>query len=370
MESNRIRTSVGVLATLSFFISIILINSNHHYLNAISVGSPYSLSLNGDNTFVNSDSPNDAYQSGSVNTPSGNSVSFKYLHGYVTGNEFITLDSGGTLTTTSSVMGISNVTVISSSTLKLEYGGNLIDISSGITYPISSNSFSLISFTNNNVISSVTINYSCSNSVYSFTKDGNNYILTSILDKSLTSYDVPLTYLNKPVLLSKGIFDGCDNMESLSITSLNGQSLGYYFKEGDQSTQYVTIASYLPSSLTDVTIKSGDIGDNALRECANIENLTLLDTGSIGRYALYNMRGLTNIYLNDGLTSIATASFNYLSELNDIFIPSTVTTILGTPFLSCGDSFTIRCASASKPAGWSNTWCGTYTDAVSWGQNR
>lgn len=370
MKSNKITISIGILSALTFFMMVTLINNNQHYLDVKSIGGPYSLSLNGNNTFIDDDFPNDTYQVGSVNTSSGNSVSFKYLYGYVTGDEFITLNSGGTLTSLSPMMGITNITVTSSSSLKLEYGGNLIDISSGVTYPISSNSFSLISFTNSNVISSITINYSCSNSVYSFIEDGDNYILTSILDKSLTSYDVPLTYLNKPVLLSKGIFDGCDNMESLSITSLNGQSLGYYFKEGDQSTQYVTIAGYLPSSLTEVTVKSGDIGDNALRECANIENLTLLDTGSIGRYAFYNMRGLTNIYLNDGLTSIATASFNYLSELNDIFIPGTVTTILGTPFLSCGDSFTIRCVSASKPAGWSNTWCGTYTDAVSWGQNR
>ena len=71
--------------------------------------------------------------------------------------------------------------------------------------------------------------------------------------------------------------------------------------------------------------------------CLNIKDVTVAPRQSIGSQIskMFNQIEIENLYLPDGLVEIGDYAFNYLSNLNEIVIPSTVTKIGTYAFSSC-----------------------------------
>ena len=371
MKNKDIYLTLGIIFSV-IAIPTILLSTNHPHLFVRSIDNSYTLLLNGNNTFVTNDSPNNNESSGVVKTSSNNNVTWNYLHGYKTNNELVTLDNNGYIENDSLIKGMTSISISASEEVALSYAGVNTTISDNTEISISCNHLRITSLVDNTVISSITIKYSCVEvieSIYEYEDNGNYYLLTNITDKTLSSYDIPSTYQGKNVIMDQGIFEGCTNVASINVPSLNNHVLGYYFKTGEVSTTPATVAGYIPNTLTSVTVKSGDICDNCFRTIQSITNVTLLNTSIIHQRGFEGMGSLSSIYLNDGLETIEQYTFNNTGII-DIFIPISVTTIGKSVFQSNAYLETIRCEVSSKPSGWSNSWFGAYENKVSWGESR
>ena len=134
-------------------------------------------------------------------------------------------------------------------------------------------------------------------------------------------------------------FWGCKTLTSIeiptSVTSIGSQA--FY---GCRGLTKVTIPSGVTSigerafelcgGLTHVTIASGGstlIGTRAFAHCDGLRHLTIAGVTSIGNYAFYGCKELTNITIPSSVTSIGRRAFSYCEGLTRIAIPSSVTSM-------------------------------------------
>ena len=106
---------------------------------------------------------------------------------------------------------------------------------------------------------------------------------------------------------------------STSSTAISGTTYQYYNSSSSYSYKYYHY--YIPTSLREVTITGGDIGDSAFYNCWRLTSVTIGDgVTSIGDDAFYNCSSLTSVTIGEGLTSIGDDAFYSCSSLTGVYI--------------------------------------------------
>ncbi len=170
-----------------------------------------------------------------------------------------------------------------------------------------------------------------------------------------------ITIPNSVTNIGYQAFYGCNNLENLTVPFVGSSRevnktydsvLGYFFghegtsnRNGTIKQQYGTSSTlyyyyYMPSSLKNVTITDAThIPYGAFYNCENLTNITINDgVSSIGDRAFYQCKGITEIVIPDKVTSIGMATFSGCTSLESVSFSDKVTSI--------GDSaFDYRCES-------------------------
>ena len=253
------------------------------------------------------------------------------------------------------------------------YGGEMI--ADGITYRIDENGATITA-------AEATLTEANIPSVVEF--EGNQYPVIKINDR-VFSDNINLTSVkidNGLVEICRLAFNGCQNLESVvlpeSLTTLGNNAFQYC-----KSLRAVKIPSKVTtipdqcfdgcSSLNSVTIPEGvtAIGDHAFGFCSLSNALTLPESlEKIGDCAFYNNRtlrsvnipakvkkieerafslcGLTELVIPEGVQTIGSDAF-YKNSLENLTLPSTITSIGGGAFGDINNLESIICNAATPP---------------------
>ena len=187
--------------------------------------------------------------------------------------------------------------------------------------------------------------------------------------------------------IGEGALNGCSNLLSLTLPFVGAEAgvtstyahqypFGYIFGkslyEGGVATkQYYSDSNmqsavfgggikftksaiyYIPESLWDVTITSGNILEGAFYNCNNITNITIPNTiKDIGNYAFYNCSALKRMEIPDNVTDIGNFAFFGCSSLTNINIPDSVTNIGDWAFSDCTSLISIVIPDSVIGIGW------------------
>ena len=131
-------------------------------------------------------------------------------------------------------------------------------------------------------------------------------------------------------------FDYCEELTSLTVAAGNTTYKSYenciYTKDG----QTLVVAA---RGLTNITILDGvtSIGNSVFSNCYRLTSIIIPDSvTSIGDNAFSNCGKLTSVTIGDGVTSIGDSSFSDCNGLTSIIIPDSVTSIGDNAFSNCG----------------------------------
>ena len=180
--------------------------------------------------------------------------------------------------------------------------------------------------------------------------------------------------------ISDGAFEGCENLQSVtiphsvtsigegafsgcsSLTSIVVDEENTYYDSRDNcnaiinTTDNMLIAgcknTVIPSSVT-------SIGDGAFRECGSLTSITIPSSvKSIGAYAFYGCSSLTSITIPSSVKSIGDGAFAECGSLTSITIPNSVTSIGDETFDGCGGLTSITIPSSVTSIGYGAfRWC-------------
>ena len=179
---------------------------------------------------------------------------------------------------------------------------------------------------------------------------------------------------NSVISISQNALQGCTNLTSLTVpfigqnNSMNAY-IGYWFGARSSSDS----KDYIPQSLTNITITNATkIHSRAFFMCKNITNVFLNDgitsiddaafdrcsnlveivipnsVTSIGREAFYSCFKLKRVIMSNNITSIGQGAFFQCFELSEITIPSTVTTVGEQAFYNCQALQTVNITDLNK----------------------
>lgn len=201
--------------------------------------------------------------------------------------------------------------------------------------------------------------------------------------ENLISIDIPLSV----EYIEEAAFKGCGYLESMSLPFVGGGAeiendlgtervfgpnrlFGYIFgtveyeNSGLVSQYYdheLVVGNYVPSALKRVTVKAGEIGFGAFSGCKNLTDITLEDSVTsielyafrecsklksvkigdsvtrIGNSAFFDCGSLTSVKIGSSVTEIGRAAFERCTGLKRIVIPNTVTSIEMAAFLDCNN---------------------------------
>ena len=120
----------------------------------------------------------------------------------------------------------------------------------------------------------------------------------------------------------------------------------------------------IPSSYMGKPVKA--IGEDAFYDCNSLTSIEIPDSvTSIGSSAFSGCRSLTSIKIPDSVTSIGYSAFYCCDSLTSIEIPDSVTSIGRDAFAGC-DKLTIYCEVTSEPSGWYRD----YYNDIMWNYDR
>lgn len=160
---------------------------------------------------------------------------------------------------------------------------------------------------------------------FEYVIENDEVLITSFLDNEATEVEIPAEIEGYPVTLLEQAFQGCTNIESVTLPD-SITSIGYNTFTSCKNLAYITI----PDSVT-------YIGSYAFAGCESLESITLPDNlGTIEYYAFADCISLTEINIPEGVTYIGWSSFENCSSLKKIVIPDSVTCIDEGIFAGCG----------------------------------
>ncbi len=145
---------------------------------------------------------------------------------------------------------------------------------------------------------------------------------------------VPITASAAPDLYSGSCGDSLtwSYDETTGTLTISGEGVMYDFPYDD--SQWFD----LKSEITNVVIEEGvtSIGDSAFELFVNLKNVTIPESvTSIGAYAFDECDSITNIVLHEGVTKIGDGAFSNCDYLDTVVIPGTVTEFGDYVFASC-----------------------------------
>ena len=141
-------------------------------------------------------------------------------------------------------------------------------------------------------------------------------------------------------------FVGCSNLKTLYVADLVylGSLFGQYSYDNSYKVTYsIWVSSigqmkyidyYIPNSLTDVYVISGDIKESAFRGCSSIKNLTI-SGGTVIEEGAFSSCNFETVAILDSFTSIPNNAFNYMTSLKEVTLCDTITSIGNYAFNGC-----------------------------------
>ena len=145
-----------------------------------------------------------------------------------------------------------------------------------------------------------------------------------------------LIIASNPASLAKALFAGCTNLKYLEVpyigqnaTGAENRSLAYMFSSTSAS-------SAIPATLKTVKFRSGNVYENAFKDCANLENIILPDDlTEIADIAFYGCTNLKDINLPSTLTSVGSYAFRNCASLERVTLPNSVLSLGSEAFAGC-----------------------------------
>ena len=134
--------------------------------------------------------------------------------------------------------------------------------------------------------------------------------------------------------------------------------------DGDTVTGIGNSAFYGCSAIRSITIPDSvtSIDGAAFECCTSLADIRLPQgLARIETETFWGCESLTDFVIPDSVTFIGTGAFGECYGLTSIRIPISVTNMEESVFAFCG-GLTVRCAAASKPSGWYNSWSETYCE--------
>ena len=140
--------------------------------------------------------------------------------------------------------------------------------------------------------------------------------------------------------------------------------LGAYFNE-KKVLGILDGAFFNQKGITRVYLLNGliSIGNEAFSGCSALTKIEIPETVThIGKYAFRDCYDLEELTLNEGLLSIGERAFEDCVALTEVFIPESVTVIEASAFAGC-DNLVIKTTIPQEewPAGWADGWQGNAT---------
>jgi hypothetical protein len=154
----------------------------------------------------------------------------------------------------------------------------------------------------------------------SYNLSNNNYYVSSILDNSITSIDIPSTINGSNVIISGfSAFSNCNNLQTINIDSNNANYSSYdgciYSKDG-------TTLMYAPNGKTTLELNSTINNFWSLSNCTKLVKITICAGGntnySVYDDALYSGDGTVLIYVPLAKTSLILKDTT--KSVNNIYI--------------------------------------------------
>ena len=133
-----------------------------------------------------------------------------------------------------------------------------------------------------------------------------------------------LTLSSAVTTIGKDVFANCTSLRKVTIPTAESY-IGRLFG----ATSYVDQQKALPQSLKEVTILGGEsIGSNAFYGCSNLTNITIPNSITTIYYeAFYGCSGLTDITIPNSVTTINDRAFYGCNNLIHIDMPQNITSI-------------------------------------------
>ena len=140
--------------------------------------------------------------------------------------------------------------------------------------------------------------------------------------------------------------------------------LGAYFNE-KKVLGILDGAFFNQKGITRVYLLNGliSIGNEAFSGCSALTKIEIPETVTrIGKYAFRDCYDLEELTLSEGLVSIGERAFEDCVALTEVFIPESVTVIEANAFAGC-DNLVIKTTIPQEewPAGWADGWQGNAT---------
>jgi hypothetical protein len=196
---------------------------------------------------------------------------------------------------------------------------------------------------------------------YNYDSDSDSYIVSSFTDlKSVTSLTIPDEVNGKPVVsIGKHALSNSnylteivmgENISYIDSWAIRNNILLERIIVSDNNPHFTTVDGVLfnkdmtvliayPNNKSDTyTVPEGvvEILDTAFYKCSNLKNVTLASTvTTIGQMSFLKCTSLNSISFGNSLTTIGDNSFLGCAELASITLPSTIENIGGYVFYNC-----------------------------------
>lgn len=151
-------------------------------------------------------------------------------------------------------------------------------------------------------------------------------------DRSLTSVTVPAGV----TAIGANAFAGCTSLRSISLPFVGENAegdnnfLGYIF--GAQSAQ--ENRTFVPSSLTSVTVTGGVLSENAFGDCGGLRSVTVSGVAEIPAGVFSYCTGLQEVNIGAGVSAIGSGAFSQMN-IERLVLGDDVVTIGASAFSQC-----------------------------------